>query len=537
MFRAKDGGEFWIVVSLAVASFSEWTGVAPLNGPCFGQVSWESPTPANLFSGFRAESQPASAGGVVTEGWRSARESSPENAQSASAGESSPGSYSGSSSFSNAGAGQSDISRVSEGGSFGSEVKPGPGTAGVIGGSSFTLGAGLGSASELTPASSNVSSLSSKGNPAISTQPPSAATVGTQGAAKQAEWVSAGSSPTVSGVSAGNSGAPTSLPAVHGQIWREYDIRPYTAQVRSTKRPEAAVVEWILRETGYEVWHGEVLAILTATTDRVVVYHTPEIQNVVAELIQRFTASGGEPISLGVRLIVVSHPGWQASWLHALTPVRVQTGGIRAWVLPREDASLLLADLRRRPDYREHHVPQVVVANGQTAVVSATKAQPYVRAISWRPEVWPGFSPETAFLDEGFVLELSPLLAVDQRQIDLAMKLEIQQVERLVPLPLEIASASGQPSRPRLEIPQRVQVLLHERFRWPVDQALLVDLGMGPVPIPVDTSRFSSWRWPFASSAPRGNVLLLLEVRPSGQATTASRASPPTSSGMNRLGY
>ncbi len=537
MFRAKDGRVFWIVVSLAAAGFSEWTGVAPRNSPCFGQVSWESPTSANLFSGFREESHPASAGGVTMEGWRSARESSSENSQAGSGRESSPGSSLASSSFSDAGAGRSGVSRMSEGGSSGSEVKPGPGTAGARGGSSFTLGAGLGSASEPTPASSNVSSLSLTENSAISTQTSSAAIVGTQGAAKQAEWVPAGSSATASGVLSGNSGPVVNLPAVHGQIWREYDIRPYTAQVRSTKRPEAAVVEWILRETGYEVWHGEVLAILNATTDRVVVYHTSEIQNVVAEVIQRFTASGGEPISLGVRLIVVSHPGWQASWLHALTPVRVQSGGIRAWVLHREDVSLLLADLRRRPDYREHHVPQVMVANGQTAVVSATKAQPYVRAISWRPEVWPGFSPETAFLDEGFILELSPLLAVDQRQIDLAMKLEIQQVERLVPLPLELASASGQPSRPRLEIPQRVQVLLHERFRWPVDQALLVDLGMGPVPIPVDSSRFSSWRWPFASSAPRGNVLLLIEVRPSGQAATATKASPPTSSGINRLGY
>jgi hypothetical protein len=536
MFGAKDGREFWIVISFAVSSLSGWMGVSPLNGPCFGQVSWESRTSANLLPGSREGGQPASGGGAVLEGWRSARESSPENAQGGAGHDSSPGSSSGSS-FSNSGAVRPDIPGVSEAGSSPSGVKSSPGTAGVTGGSTFAFGAGQGSASETTPPSRNVSSHSSTGNLATSTQTSSPAIVGTQGASKQGEWVPAGSSPTATGVSGGNSGAVASLPAVHGQMWREYDIRPYTAQVRSTKRPEAAVVEWILRETGYEVWHGEVLAILNATTDRVVVYHTPEIQNVVAEVIQRFTASGGEPISLGVRLIVVSHPGWQASWLHALTPVRVQSGGIRAWVLHREDVSLLLADLRRRPDYREHHVPQVMVANGQTAVVSATKAQPYVRAISWRPEVWPGFSPETAFLDEGFVLELSPLLAVDERQIDLAMKLEIQQVERLVPLPLELASANGQPSRPRLEIPQRVQVLLHERFRWPLDQALLVDLGMGPVPIPVDSSRFSSWRWPFASSAPRGNVLLLIEVRPSGQATTASKASSTTSSGINRLGY
>ena len=55
-----------------------------------------------------------------------------------------------------------------------------------------------------------------------------------------------------------------SLPNQHGQIWREYDISPYTARVTTTKRPEQAIVDWILRETGYEVWHREPLGILSA---------------------------------------------------------------------------------------------------------------------------------------------------------------------------------------------------------------------------------------------------------------------------------
>ena len=59
-----------------------------------------------------------------------------------------------------------------------------------------------------------------------------------------------------------------SLPNQHGQVWREYDITPYTARVATTKRPEQAVVDWILRETGYEAWHSEPLAVLSATPRR-----------------------------------------------------------------------------------------------------------------------------------------------------------------------------------------------------------------------------------------------------------------------------
>src|SRR5262245_14968406 len=42
------------------------------------------------------------------------------------------------------------------------------------------------------------------------------------------------------------------LPNDHGQIWREYDISPYTLRVRDVARPEQAIVDWILRETGTE---------------------------------------------------------------------------------------------------------------------------------------------------------------------------------------------------------------------------------------------------------------------------------------------
>src|SRR4029079_6884826 len=38
------------------------------------------------------------------------------------------------------------------------------------------------------------------------------------------------------------------LPQDKGQVWREYDIRPYTQRVMTTARPEQAIVDWILRE-------------------------------------------------------------------------------------------------------------------------------------------------------------------------------------------------------------------------------------------------------------------------------------------------
>src|SRR5262245_65701583 len=42
------------------------------------------------------------------------------------------------------------------------------------------------------------------------------------------------------------------LPNAGGQVWREYEITPYTLRVTSTNPPEQAIVAWILRDTGYE---------------------------------------------------------------------------------------------------------------------------------------------------------------------------------------------------------------------------------------------------------------------------------------------
>jgi hypothetical protein len=536
MLRARDGWTFSLVIYLGIITLLGQPVGPPIIPVGQAQAPWQSPTLVDLPRQQSAESEGPRESQGTSEGWRAARENSsgkdPISLTRGSSAESSPRNPTlatrqtvgvDPSRRSEIDLGASPASRSAAGAPSGWESVAPPGPAGD---NSRSTG----------PPLTNTFTGSSPGTFGVGREHSSPISKATPGQDSQGDWLPAESSPGASRP-AGANAAPISLPAPHGQVWREYDIRPYTTQVRSTKRPEAALVEWILRETGYEIWHGEVVAILNATAEKLFVYHTPEIQNGVAEVVQRFTANGGEPIILNLRLIVLSHPGWQASWLHALTPMRVQSGGIRAWVLHREDASLLLADFRRRPDYREHHVPQVSVSNGQTTVVSATKARPYLRTISWRPEVWPGFSPETAFLDEGFVLELSPLLSVDKRQIDLALKLEIQQVERLVALPLEIASAGGQPSRPRVEIPQRAQLSLHERFRWTVDQALLVDLGMVPVPIPVDTSRLSGWPWPFTAAAPRGNVLLLIEARPFGSSSTASKAPPATPSGINRLGY
>jgi hypothetical protein len=304
------------------------------------------------------------------------------------------------------------------------------------------------------------------------------------------------------------------LPNEHGQLWREYDISPYTVKVDSTACPELAVVDWILRETGYEAWNSGPVSILNANKNRLLVYHTPKMQAAVAEIVGRFVSTADISRTFGLRVVTVDHPNWRARAQRLLHPVQVQTPGVQAWILQKEDAAILFAELQRRSDYREHSSPHLVVNNGQSTVISATRARSYIRDVAMRPEAWPGFEPRTAVIDEGFALEFSPLLTTDGSMIDAAIKCDIDQVEKMVPVTIDVPTVVAPRQRTQIEVPQMSQFRFHERFRWPSDRVLLVGLGVVALPVPSDgKSLVPGIPLPLPKSTPRADVLIFVEAR------------------------
>jgi len=326
-------------------------------------------------------------------------------------------------------------------------------------------------------------------------------------------------------VSSGNG----SLPNDHGQLWREYDISPYTLRVTSTNRPEQAVVDWILRETGYEAWHSEPLAVLSAAPRKLTVYHTPEMQAAVADIVDRFVSSEAETHAFSLHVITLDHPNWRARAQGLLLPVQVQTPGVQAWLVEREAAAILLAELRRRTDFRQHSSPDLLVSNGQSTVVSAMRSRSYVRNVIPRPEVWPGFQPEIGQVDEGYSLEFSPLLSVDGQVIDATIRCDINQVEKLVPVVLDVASPAAPRQRSKIDVPQMSSFRFHERFRWPVDNVMLVSMGVVPLPVPSEgKSLVPGVPLPLPTTPARADLLVFVESRgKTGQAARVTRSEQP----------
>ena len=304
------------------------------------------------------------------------------------------------------------------------------------------------------------------------------------------------------------------LPNDHGQVWREYDISAYTLRVQNTAKPEQAIVDWILRETGYEAWHSTPVGLLSADSHKLRVYHTPQMQSVVADITDRFVNSRAENQGFGLRIITVRNPNWRARALPLMKALPVQSPGVQGWMLAKEDAALLMSELRRRTDYREHNPPHQMVKNGQALVVSSMRQRPYIKGIIRTGQTWPGYQPEMGQIEEGFSLEFSPLLSQDTKTVDAVVKLRLAQVEKMMSVKLEVPSNIAPNQRAECQVPQMTMVQLHERFRWPTDQVLLLSTGVVATPGPKKPNILTdSLPLSIGQSAPRADALLFVENR------------------------
>jgi hypothetical protein len=334
----------------------------------------------------------------------------------------------------------------------------------------------------------------------------------------------AGPEPTHARVS---KGAGT-LPNDQGQVWREYDITPYTNRITSTNRPEQLIVDWILRETGYEAWHSDPVGLLSANRQTLRVYHTPQMQAVVADIVDRFVNTQADNYAFSLRIATVGNPNWRAKALPMMIPISVQTPGVQGWLLAKEDARLLVADMSRRTDYREFNSPQQLIMNGQSVVISTMQPRQYVKGAVPTQTAWPGFQPEMGQIEEGFSLEFSPLLALDSQSADTVIKLRLSQIEKLVPVKLDLPSTTGATQRVGIDVPQITMANMHERFHWPIDKVLLLSMGVVATPAPTKDNPITDMvgdAVPMLKSPPRADALLFVES--SGQVTPAATPALP----------
>ncbi len=228
------------------------------------------------------------------------------------------------------------------------------------------------------------------------------------------------------------------LPNAQGQVYREYDLTGYTSKVQGSEHPEQAVVDWILRETGTEIWFSEPAGMLSATKDKLRVYHTPEMHRLVGDVVDRFLATEGAAQHFSLKLVTINSPSWRSRVLPLMQRVPAQSPGVDAWLVSKENAAVLAAELRKRTDYREHNSPSLVIHNGQGHTLTQRRPRVYARSVRSSNGAFGGYELVQGQLLEGYQLQVSPLISAADNVIDAVIRCEIDQVERMVPVNVEV---------------------------------------------------------------------------------------------------
>ena len=334
------------------------------------------------------------------------------------------------------------------------------------------------------------------------------------------------------------------LPKDAGQYYQEYDLKPYTQALKDVDRPQQAIMDWVLRDTGTDAWFADPFGFISADRNKLRVWHNKQMQDLVAGVHERFVNGTTEPQLYGLRLMAVGNPNWRTRAHTLLQSVRAQSPGVHAFLVTKENAAMLLALLRGRTDFKELSAADMVVYNGQPQVLEQVRGRNFIEDFKTVPNAWPPYMPTTGEITEGYRLQLTPLLDPDKKSVDLVVKSNIDQVEKLANVNLELPLQNGQVFNGQINVPQVASWRLHERFRWPADHVLLLSCGVVAAPqgstdnslLGQSTSLLGLDRI-LSPGGARADALLMIEYRgdAAGRVTTAPAVGKAASNGLNPL--
>ncbi len=297
-----------------------------------------------------------------------------------------------------------------------------------------------------------------------------------------AATASPSSPPPASPLQTRRSGGVPTLPSDAGQYWEEYDLRPYTKELTTVDRPHQAVVDWVLRETGTDAWFTDPFGFISADREKLRVYHNEQMHQIVRNVYERFVNGTAAPQLYGLRVMAVGNPNWRTRAHTLMRTVQTQSPGVQAFLVSKENSAILLSMLRGRTDFREISAVDMIVHNGQSQVLEQLRGRNFVEDMKPVQGTWPPYMPVTGEIKEGYRLQVSPLLSVDRQTVDLVVKCNIDQVEKLANVNLDLPLQTGQTFTGQINVPQVASWRLHERFRWPADQVLVLSCGVVAAP-------------------------------------------------------
>jgi len=270
------------------------------------------------------------------------------------------------------------------------------------------------------------------------------------------------------------------LPAEPGQQWRTYDISHYTSLAHNQSNPQNAIVEWIFRRTTPAEWHGDKIAVLSASRTQLRAYNSANVLKKVDEVVERFIDAEYDVLTVRVRFVAAVDTRWRYAVYSRLTPVVSGPQGQQVWTLKSEDAAFALAQMQIYQGFRLLTNQQVDLVNGQTLLIKTSEPRSFTGGLQRESAAGLGYQPRTDQLEEGITLKLSPLLNFVGDVLDAAIELTVNTVKNLhrtrIIAPREIGS-----SELTLDVPEVTESRLNQTIKgWPLKQTLLISAGIQP---------------------------------------------------------
>ncbi|MDO4587386.1 MAG: hypothetical protein Q4C95_08820 [Planctomycetia bacterium] len=280
-----------------------------------------------------------------------------------------------------------------------------------------------------------------------------------------------------------------SLPSSNGQFWMTYDISPYTNLYPTLPKPQQTIIRWILSDLNEDFWHSEPFGIFSATRDKLYVYHNQEVQNYMANIIDRFVDPARKNEMFTVRILVLQSPDWRTRTAAYMRPYPVSSKDVQGWIIDKTLSESFFADISRRSDFVELNAAKNNVPNGETfGWILPMPAKKYVRDIQIDPKATSGYISETSTVEEGYRIEITPLVSLDGQKLEFLFKCQSSVIEKMHSFSLKIPTQSSPRQQLTAEIPQIAHSNLTGKISFPKESVFLLNLGMIPMILTESTS-------------------------------------------------
>lgn len=276
------------------------------------------------------------------------------------------------------------------------------------------------------------------------------------------------------------------LPNQDGQFWIVYDISPYSERFPSSSEPQKSIVEWIKFDSGVDFWQKEPFCVLSASRERLYVYHNADVQRYVSNIVDRFIDPAKSVFSFSIQVIAVQSPEWRLRAVQYLTPTTVAVEGngadVQGWIVERENMTKIITELEKRSDYIALNNTKKSVPNGQMfGWASAAPRKTFARDYRVDSKAASGYIADTASVDEGYRIEATPLLSTTGETLETTFRYSATVVERMKTFNMRVPTTVAPRQQLQVERPQIVSCEIMGKISLPSAKSAIIDLGMVPL--------------------------------------------------------